>query len=141
MVPHALSRHRLSSRPFAVAIMVLLGLAAASCHKMPLVAPSNSSITLVAATNVLPVNGSVEITAVVLQGSQTAGGGNNGGGTTTGTGTPVHNGTVVSFTTTLGRIEPADAETDNGKAVVRLIAFLRFDTGTLLLQSLFMQGS
>ena len=122
MVPHALSRHRLSSRPFAVAIMVLLGLAAASCHKMPLVAPSNSSITLVAATNVLPVNGSVEITAVVLQGSQTAGGGNNGGGTTTGTGTPVHNGTVVSFTTTLGRIEPADAETDNGKAVVRLIA-------------------
>jgi hypothetical protein len=75
---------------------------------MPLVAPTGTAITLVAATNVLPVNGSVEITAILIEAA--------------GEGTPVHNGTLVSFTTTLGRIEPAEARTTAGKATVRLIA-------------------
>ncbi len=37
-------------------------------------------------------------------------------------GTAVQNGTVVSFTTTLGRIEPAEARTQNGKVTVKLTA-------------------
>jgi adhesin/invasin len=56
----------------------------------------------------------------------------NGGTTTTppattatstpGAGTPVHNGTVVTFTTTIGRIEPSEARTDNGQVRVRFHA-------------------
>jgi hypothetical protein len=34
----------------------------------------------------------------------------------------VHNGTVISFTTTIGRIEPSEARTNNGQVRVRLIA-------------------
>ena len=42
--------------------------------------------------------------------------------TNTGAGTPVHNGTLISFTTTIGRIEPAEARTNNGQVSVRFIA-------------------
>jgi adhesin/invasin len=34
----------------------------------------------------------------------------------------VHNGTVISFTTTVGRIEPNEAPTHNGQVTVRLVA-------------------
>jgi hypothetical protein len=34
----------------------------------------------------------------------------------------VHNGTVVTFTTTIGRIEPSEARTDNGQVRVRFFA-------------------
>src|SRR5262245_40188286 len=111
---------------------VLLGLSGAACNKMPLTAPSGTSITLVAATNTLPVNGSIDITAVLIEGGQTNSGGNNGGTTVTpGAGTPVQNGTHVSFTTTLGRMEPAEAQTSAGKAVAKLIADGRSGTATI----------
>ncbi|MGH9314670.1 MAG: PKD domain-containing protein [Vicinamibacterales bacterium] len=41
---------------------------------------------------------------------------------TPGAGTPVHNGTVITFTTTLGRVEPSEARTHNGQASVRLVS-------------------
>lgn len=98
-----------------------------ACDKMPLVAPSGTVMTLTADTNVLPINGSAEITAVLIEAGQaqppSSGTGNPPTtSTTTGAGTTVHNGTLVSFTTTLGRVDPVDARTTNGKAVVRLLA-------------------
>ena len=96
-----------------------LGLAAclaaaglASCDKMPLSAPTESTITLYANSTTVGLNGSVEITATVIESS----------------GTPVQNGTVVNFTTTLGTIEPNEARTNNGKAVAKLLAGTRSGT-------------
>jgi hypothetical protein len=110
---------------------------AAACDKVPLLAPSGSVITLFPSANVVPVNGSIEIVATVIENgtttTPTTPPPTNGGttppatpGTTTttspGAGTPVHNGTVVNFTTTLGRIEPAEARTQNGQVRVRFIS-------------------
>lgn len=100
------------------------------CDKLPLLAPTGTVITLFANKTVLPVNGSLEITATAIEaGAATTTGGGTGGGTggttttaTPGQGTPVHNGTLITFTTTLGRIEPTEARTHNGQATVRLIS-------------------
>ncbi|MBP1602880.1 MAG: polycystin cation channel protein [Acidobacteria bacterium] len=78
----------------------------ASCDKMPLAAPNESTITLYAAGTTVGLNSSIEIFATVIESA----------------GTPVQNGTVVTFTTTLGTIEPTEARTNNGKATVRLLA-------------------
>ncbi|HOG29916.1 MAG TPA: PKD domain-containing protein [Vicinamibacterales bacterium] len=85
---------------------VLLAALAASCDKMPLVAPSDTTITLYASTTIVGLNGTVDITATVIEPA----------------GTPVQNGTVVTFTTTLGTLSPAEARTSGGKATVRLTA-------------------
>ena len=111
---------------------------AAACDKVPLLAPSGSVITLFPSASVVPVNGSIEIVATVIENGTTSTPttpppANGGNGTTTpppgttttnspGAGTPVHNGTVVNFTTTLGRIEPAEARTQNGQVRVRFIS-------------------
>ncbi|HXH25383.1 MAG TPA: Ig-like domain-containing protein, partial [Vicinamibacterales bacterium] len=79
---------------------------ACGCDKVPLLAPAGSTITLSAPTRALPVGGSTEITAVVVESS----------------GTPVQNGTTVRFTATLGTLNPAEAQTRNGVAVTTFIA-------------------
>src|SRR4051794_17122226 len=112
-------------------LVVSLSLASA-CDKVPLVAPSGSVITLFAAANSVPLNGDVEIVANVIENGtaqsapSTPGTGTTGTPTTgttsttsAGAGTPVQNGTVVSFTTTIGRIEPSEARTSNGQVHVR----------------------
>lgn len=73
---------------------------------MPLLAPTNTTIRLVAGLGVLPVAGSTEITAVVIESA----------------GTAVQNGTVVTFTSSLGTIEPREARTQNGQVTVRFVA-------------------
>jgi hypothetical protein len=101
-----------------------------ACDKLPLLAPTGTVITLFASNTVLPLNGSVDITATAIEaGAATTTGGGTGGGTgtttttsTPGQGTPVHNGTVITFTTTLGRIEPTEGRTHNGQVTVRLIS-------------------
>jgi adhesin/invasin len=113
-------------------LCVVLGavaVAAAACDKMPLVAPTGTVITLFANNTVLPVDGSIEITAIAIEGGAapstgtgTGTGTSTGAGATAAQGTPVHNGTVLSFTTTLGRIEPQEARTHNGQVTVRLFA-------------------
>jgi hypothetical protein len=79
---------------------------------MPLVAPTGTTITLFASSTTVGLNASIEITANVIESA----------------GTPVQNGTVVTFTTTLGTIEPAEARTNNGKVTVRLLAGTRSGT-------------
>lgn len=73
---------------------------AVACDKVPLFAPSQSTITVTAGQRVLALNASTEVTAVVVEPS----------------GTPVQNGTAVRFTTTLGRVDPVEVETRNGVA-------------------------
>ena len=87
----------------SVAGIVLLS---SACDKLPLFAPSQSTITLTAPLRVLSLNGSTEVTAVVLEQP----------------GTPVQNGTTVRFTTSLGRVDPPEAQTRNGVATTTFYA-------------------
>lgn len=102
----------LSFPAFAIALSFL----AAACEKVPLLAPTGSTIVISAATNVLAVNGTADIIATVLEQA----------------GTPPHSGTVISFTTTLGFIEPADARTDtSGRVIVKYHAGTSNGTATI----------
>jgi hypothetical protein len=76
------------------------------CDKATLLGPIGSSISLTAASQVVPPGGSTELTAIVLENS----------------GQPVPNGTSVRFTTSLGRIEPFEAQTRNGVATAMFVA-------------------
>jgi Bacterial Ig-like domain (group 1)/PKD domain len=126
-------------------VVVLLTMTAWGCDKLPLLAPNGTVITIFPSSMVVPLNGSIDITAVAIEagsGGQTptptppptppTTPGTPGTPTTPttptptpgtpGTGTPVHNGTVISFTTTVGRIEPNEAPTRNGQVSVRLLS-------------------
>jgi len=118
----------------------VLGLAAflsvaLGCDKVPLTAPSGSVISLFATANTVPLNGDIEIVATVIENGTTAtttptapGNGQTTTPTTPtsttnpGAGTPVQNGTLVSFTTTIGHIEPSEARTSNGQVRVRFFS-------------------
>lgn len=97
--------------PLALLAVVLV----ASCDKVPLLAPTGTTIRLSTNVQVLPVNGTAEITASVLE---------------TG-GNPVQNGTVVTFTTSLGTVSPAEAGTTNGKVTVMFNAGLQSGTAVI----------
>ena len=88
------------------AIALLLAAGVTACNKVPLLAPSGSTINLSASTRTLPVNGSTGLTAFVTESS----------------GTPVQNGTTVRFTTTLGSVSPVETQTTNGLAVANFLA-------------------
>src|ERR1041384_2620944 len=91
-----------SKRRLALVLNVcLLAAAAAACQRVPLLAPSGSSISLTASNTAVPSNGTVQLIAQVLEPA----------------GTPPHSGTHVIFTTSLGAISPSEVETDvNGQA-------------------------
>jgi len=136
MVPQRL---RTAPAPsFAVALLSLIGFLSLSggCDKMPLVAPSGTVINLISTTNVLPINGSTDIIAILLENGTVSSGNTPGTPGTTpaataGAGTLVHNGTQVSFTTTLGHIEPATTTTHDGQATVKLVADGRSGVATV----------
>src|SRR5689334_9459691 len=96
--------------PLSRRALVVLGLvalvASAACDKVPLTAPTGSTVTLFSNTTIVPVNGTAEITATVIEAG----------------GTQVQNGTLVTFTTTIGQLDPAEARTRDGKVTVRLVA-------------------
>jgi hypothetical protein len=109
-----------------------------ACDKVPLLAPTGSVITLFATSDTVPINGEIEIIATVIENGAAAPPTTPTTPTTpgqtpttpttpttstrAGAGTPVQNGTLVSFTTTIGRIEPREARTHNGEVRVRFIA-------------------
>jgi PKD domain-containing protein len=100
----------------SIAVLAGLSILASSCQKVPLLAPSGSIITLLATTSALPVNGSTEIIAQLIEPS----------------GTPPQRGTLVTFTTTLGSIRPSEAETDaSGRAIVMFHAGTGSGTATI----------
>ena len=117
-------------------------LVASACDKVPLMAPTGSVINLFAASSTIPLNSQIEIVATVIENGTTAttpstGGGGTGTPTATtstsspGAGTPVQNGTLVTFTTTIGRIEPSEARTSNGQVRVKLITGDQSGTATI----------
>jgi len=130
----------------AIVCLILTAFAAA-CDKVPLLAPTGSVISLFATANTVPLNSEIEIVANVIENgtsssSTTPGTTTGTPGTTTtpaaptsttsaGAGTPVQNGTLVSFTTTIGRIEPSEARTSNGQVRVRFIAGTQSGTATI----------
>ncbi len=96
------SRRRAPGRAVVVGLVLsALGVAAA-CHKVPLLAPSGATIKLYTSTQVLPINGTTQVTAAVVESS----------------GNPVQDGTQVTFTSSLGTFTPNEVGTTNGKATV-----------------------
>jgi hypothetical protein len=89
------------SRAAAASLLFFIMLFAAACDKVPLLAPTESTVSLTVSTTTLPVNGTAQVIATVIEQA----------------GTPVHNGTMVTFTGSLGTFDPPEAPTKNGKAV------------------------
>ena len=107
---------RLSPTFLRAALLTVTALAAVSCQKVPLLAPSGSTITLIASATTLPTGGSTDVIAQVIEPA----------------GTPPHEGTHITFTTTLGSIQPSEAETDiSGRAIVRFVAGNTNGTATI----------
>ena len=99
-----------------LALLSGLGILTVSCQKVPLLAPGGSTITLTTAVTVVPLNGSVEIIAQVIEPA----------------GTPPQRGTLISFTTSLGTLRPTEAETDTaGRAIVTFLAGNGSGTATI----------
>lgn len=90
------------SRAAARIVLVALCGIVAACDKVALLAPTQSIIILNTNSTTLPINGTAEILATVTEEA----------------GTPVHNGTVVTFTASVGTIEPREARTEGGTARV-----------------------
>jgi len=137
-------RRRRSALYLSAALAISTLPFSSACDKVPLLAPTGTVITLFPAATTVPIDGQVEIVATVIENGTTAAppsGGTGGGGasggsgftssSSTGAGTPVQNGTVVTFTTTLGRIEPTEARTSNGQVHVQFIAGGQSGTATI----------
>jgi len=141
MVTHTTPRGVRSALTASTALLAVFTLVAATaCDKVPLTAPTGSVITLFAANSTVPLNGEVEIFATVIEnGIASSGGSGTGTGTGTGTststtagaGTPVQNGTLISFISTLGTIEPAEARTNNGQVRVKFKSNGQSGTATI----------
>jgi Bacterial Ig-like domain (group 1)/PKD domain len=97
---------RPARRSLATAVLAGLSLTIGACQKVPLLAPTGSTITVTAGSTALSVNGTTDITAIVLEQA----------------GTAPQDGTVVTFTTTLGSIEPSEARTNGGRVTVKFRA-------------------
>jgi adhesin/invasin len=91
-------------RLWIVALVAVV--AVASCDSVPLTSPTGSTISISIDRSVLPLNGQAVVRAVVTESS----------------GTPVHNGTVVTFQPSIGAVDPPSAETINGVAVSTFLA-------------------
>ncbi len=87
-------------RTIQVLSLVAVTACSAACDSVPLVAPTRSTLTLVAGASIVPVGGSTSVTAHVVEPA----------------GTPVHDGTVVTFSASLGTIHPAEVATVRGRA-------------------------
>jgi PKD repeat protein len=98
---------RLRRESVLVAALFGIALLTVACQKVPLLAPSGSTITLTALATALPANGSTDLIAQVIEAG----------------GTPPHSGTFITFTTNLGTVQPSEAETDiSGRVIVKYIA-------------------
>jgi len=141
MLAHTALRNARRPRRFLAGLTCLSAiLSSVSCDKVPLLAPTGSVITLFATATTVPSTGSMEIVATVIeQGVTAAAPATSTPGTPTtptassspGAGTPVQNGTLVTFTTTIGRIEPSEARTANGQVRVKYFADGQSGTATI----------
>lgn len=86
-----------------------------ACDRVNLTAPTGSTVSLSVEKNVLPLGGQTTVTAVVTESA----------------GTAVHNGTVVTFQTTHGSLNPPTATTVNGVATTTFLAGSSSGTATI----------
>lgn len=126
--------HRRRAAAFSLSVAMVVISFAAACDKVPLLAPTGSVITLFASSTTVATNGEIEIVATVIEngtappastpGTQTPGTPTTPtpSAPTIGAGTPVQNGTLVSFIATIGVIEPREARTNNGEVRVKFRA-------------------
>lgn len=106
----------------------------AGCDRVPLLAPTGTVITILPATNTVSLNSQVQIVATAIQNGVASSGTGTGGTTITTTSTggqPVQNGTVISFTTTIGTIQPQEARTHDGQVSVMLVTGGQSGTATI----------
>ena len=94
----------LLARLWAIAVVTVGGVIA--CDSLPLTAPTSSTISVSIDQTTLPLNGRATVRAILIESA----------------GTPVHNGTQVVFSTTLGTFTPAEVETLNGVATTIFLA-------------------
>jgi adhesin/invasin len=107
---------RLRRRSALAAMLAASATMAVACEKVPLLAPTGSTITLTSLATVLPANGTTSIIAQVIESG----------------GTPPHSGTFVTFTTSMGSVQPSEAETDiAGRVIVKYIAGGASGTATI----------
>lgn len=114
----------------AIVSGLLLPMVVSSCDRVPLLAPTGTTINVFATSNTVSLNSSVDIVATAVENGTDVGSG-TGGTSTAGAGTPVQNGTLISFTTTIGTIEPSEAHTHNGQVTVKLVTAGQSGTATV----------
>ena len=107
-----ISRGRLAALVLLPTIAFIIELA---CSRVPLLAPSGSSISLTTAQTVVPINGSATITAQVLESA----------------GTAPQAGTHVTFSTSLGTVQPSDATTDSSGRASAIFTSTSSGTATI----------
>lgn len=95
-------------RLYAIAVVTVIAVVAGNiaCDRVPLTAPTASTISVSADQTTLPLNGQATVRAILIESG----------------GTPVHNGTQVTFTTTLGSFNPPTADTVDGVATTIFLA-------------------
>jgi PKD repeat protein len=107
---------RLRRASARAALLFVSGVITVACQKVPLLAPTGSVITLNSSATSLPIGGTADIIAQVIEAA----------------GTPPHEGTHVTFTTNLGTIQPSEASTDiAGRAIVKFVAGTASGTATI----------
>ena len=77
-----------------------------ACDSSPLLAPIASTISVTSSATALAPGGAAEIEAYVIEEA----------------GTPVHDGTVVRFSATLGNVDPRESKTTGGVARTTFVA-------------------
>lgn len=122
---------RLASIRRTVVTAALVGCAAltGACDKDSILAPNGSELTLVATSSTLPANGSIDVTAHLFRGGFATG--DEATAIVPGVGPPVRDDTIVTFVSTLGRLEPTQAKTFDGKVTVKLFGDGREGTAKL----------
>jgi hypothetical protein len=95
-------------RLYALAVVTILAVVAVdvACDRVPLTAPTASTINVTVDQTTLPLNGQATVRAVVIESG----------------GIPVHNGTQVTFATTLGSFAPPTSTTVDGVATTTFLA-------------------
>jgi hypothetical protein len=115
----------------AIVSGVLLPVVVSSCDKVPLLAPTGTTINLFATGNTVSLNSSIDLVATAIENGTDVGSGTGATTSTAGAGTPVQNGTLISFTTTIGSIQPSEARTHNGQVTVKLVTGSQSGTATI----------
>lgn len=87
-------------------VLAAIAVTLISCERVPLTSPTGSTISITVEQSTIPINGQSAVRAIVTESS----------------GTPVHNGTQVNFTSALGSFNPPTATTSGGVATTTFLA-------------------